>query len=1147
MNFKSEVLPLRLISLEIIQENMKPSKLMDIVPRVYLPYLLSTRMKNITVLLSTVLLAAFFSYSGYAQQTVKPDALRTISYQGLLLDESKQPVIGSHHITVRLYDAPQEGSLLHVETFTSDFANGIFSVIIGSQQPIEAAIRFDKQYWVGVTVDNSAELSPRTTLVSVPYAIHADMASSLAKGASGAVISMNGRSGDLTIKGGPGTFVQAEGNTITISTIQSGSLGNQQTQQSFVNSLAGTTNQIIASASTGNVTLSLPQNIHTAATPTFAGMTLTNFNISGVLHNNSSGTLSSSLIGNGDVASSAAIAYSKLNLSGSIANADISSGANIAYSKLSLAGSISNADISNGANISASKINLTNAIASGAIVNGTIVNADVNANANIAYSKLNLIGSISNADVANGANISANKINLINAISTGDIVNGTIVNTDVNANAGIAYSKLNLAGSISNADIANGANIAANKINLINAISTGDIVNGTIVNSDVNGNAAIAYSKLNLGGSIANSDIAAGAAITDTKLATISTAGKVSNSATTATSANNANTIILRDNSGNFSANTITATLNGNAANVSGTIALGHGGTGFTTFAKGDILYASAANTLSKLSVGALGQVITISGGVPVWAALSGVGVTSATGTTNQVLINGDILAHTGGLTFSLPQNIHSGASPTFAGLSLTGKATSASTVAADPATTLATKDYIDNLSIQSWNVGGNTGMNASNYFGTNDATDIVLKTNSNEAMRLTNGGSLLLSGTSGTTPTGGSGTRMMWIPSLGAIRAGKASGSEWNTGNVGSQSVAMGYGTLASGDQSVAMGYFTSAYGMGSTAIGSGAASYADGATALGSAAQAVGYNSVAMGDNTTAWGDGSTALGSNTNSYGIYSTAMGYNTKTTTNYGTSMGKNLTVGLSSFGFNGSTTSTTVDVSSMDNVAYFGDADLLIGNDDNAARSIRFYGSNNSATLSGAHFSAFKAQTQTADINYLLPAAQGAANSILLNDGSGSLSWATLSNLTIPTGSGTANNLAIWSSSSALGAGSNLYYSSNRLGIGVSSPSEALDVSGNANISGIITSGGIAMSGGSAVLSYSTVSAGATIAIPNNAVVKITDDAATNSNAVTMPGGTNGQIIYIYNNDAQTTSGDITLANGAMGVYIYVDGWRKAN
>jgi hypothetical protein len=58
---------------------------------------------------------------------------------------------------------------------------------------------------------------------------------------------------------------------------------------------------------------------------------------------------------------------------------------------------------------------------------------------------------------------------------------------------------------------------------------------------------------------IINADISALANIADTKLATISTPGKVLDSATTATSANIANTIVRRDNLGDFSANVITA------------------------------------------------------------------------------------------------------------------------------------------------------------------------------------------------------------------------------------------------------------------------------------------------------------------------------------------------------------------------------------------------------------------------------------------------------------------------------------------------------------------------------------------------------------------------------------------------------------
>ena len=48
-----------------------------------------------------------------------------------------------------------------------------------------------------------------------------------------------------------------------------------------------------------------------------------------------------------------------------------------------------------------------------------------------------------------------------------------------------------------------------------------------------------------------------------------------------------------------------------------------YGGTGFNSYSTGDLLYASAANTLSKLTIGTANKVLTVSGGVPAWVTLS--------------------------------------------------------------------------------------------------------------------------------------------------------------------------------------------------------------------------------------------------------------------------------------------------------------------------------------------------------------------------------------------------------------------------------------------------------------------------------------------------------------------------------------------
>jgi hypothetical protein len=73
-------------------------------------------------------------------------------------------------------------------------------------------------------------------------------------------------------------------------------------------------------------------------------------------------------------------------------------------------------------------------------------------------------------------------------------------------------------------------------------------------------------------GLVANQHVSPTAAIVDTKLATISTAGKVANSATTATSTNSSHTIVLRDATGSFAANQIVAVagFSGNGSAITG-------------------------------------------------------------------------------------------------------------------------------------------------------------------------------------------------------------------------------------------------------------------------------------------------------------------------------------------------------------------------------------------------------------------------------------------------------------------------------------------------------------------------------------------------------------------------------------------------
>ena len=91
---------------------------------------------------------------------------------------------------------------------------------------------------------------------------------------------------------------------------------------------------------------------------------------------------------------------------------------------------------------------------------------------------------------------------------------------------------------------------------------------------------------------------------------------------------------------------------------MAGTLASANGGTGFTTYAAGDLIYASATNTLSKLTAGTNGYVLTLASGVPTWAASTGgvtsfsagsTGLTPSTATTGAITLAGTLAVANGG------------------------------------------------------------------------------------------------------------------------------------------------------------------------------------------------------------------------------------------------------------------------------------------------------------------------------------------------------------------------------------------------------------------------------------------------------------------------------------------------------------------
>ncbi len=286
-------------------------------------------------------------------------------------------------------------------------------------------------------------------------------------------------------------------------------------------------------------------------------------------------------------------------------------------------------------------------IANSAITNAkigeTITIANGGTGATTAAAALTALGAQSTANLSTNVTTDAASLTKYPAVKTiKDYVDASISSGAPDADA-TTKGKIQLAGDLTGT--------AASPAIAANAVTTSKINDGAVTSAKI------------ADGTIVNADINASAAIADTKLATISTAGKVSNSATTATNANTASTIVARDASGNFTAGTITADLTGLASKATNI----NGGT------VGAIPYQSAANTTTLLSgnSSATKKFLTQTGdgsaaAAPVWA---GVAVSDITGTLPVANGGTGVTTVAANLVFAGPTSGATASAPSFRSL----------------------------------------------------------------------------------------------------------------------------------------------------------------------------------------------------------------------------------------------------------------------------------------------------------------------------------------------------------------------------------------------------------------------------------------------------------------------------------------------
>ena len=197
------------------------------------------------------------------------------------------------------------------------------------------------------------------------------------------------------------------------------------------------------------------------------------------------------------------------------------------------------------------------------------------------------------------------------------------------------------------------------------------------------------------------------------------------------------------------------------------------------------------------------------------------------------------------------------------------------------------------------------------------------------------------------------------------------------------------GDGTIASGDHSLAMGQGNIASGNNSVAIGDATTASGNISTSMGYITQATGGISTAMGGNTQATAFASTAMGNETKANGAYSTSMGRHSTASASYSTAMGFDtdaesagcLAIGRYNIGGGNPTTWDSNDPA------------FEIGNGVNASnRSNAFQVlQNGNTTINGQ----LTLSDRSSSITF--PNSDGSSGQVLQTNGSGTLSWSSIS------------------------------------------------------------------------------------------------------------------------------------------------------
>jgi hypothetical protein len=94
-----------------------------------------------------------------------------INHQGRLLDAAMAPVSGQHTMKFAIYNMATGGTALWTESQTLAFDGGYYATTIGAVTPFAQNLFAGQTMYLGITVDDDAEMTPREPVDSVPYSM----------------------------------------------------------------------------------------------------------------------------------------------------------------------------------------------------------------------------------------------------------------------------------------------------------------------------------------------------------------------------------------------------------------------------------------------------------------------------------------------------------------------------------------------------------------------------------------------------------------------------------------------------------------------------------------------------------------------------------------------------------------------------------------------------------------------------------------------------------------------------------------------------------------------------------------------------------------------------------------------------------------